>query len=79
MVLKKRQTIIRGISLHQPNKDMVLEGDITQDSRFKPGYNLRPTKKLSRHLFVWVCERKMCPWAISKYFGDLVSNTSVKM
>jgi hypothetical protein len=22
------------------------------------------------------CEREMCPWAISKYFGDLVSNTS---
>jgi hypothetical protein len=21
-------------------------------------------------------EREMCPWAISKYFGDLVSNTS---
>jgi hypothetical protein len=23
-----------------------------------------------------ICEREMCPWAISKYFGDLVSNTS---
>jgi hypothetical protein len=23
-----------------------------------------------------VTEREMCPWAISKYFGDLVSNTS---
>jgi hypothetical protein len=22
------------------------------------------------------CEREMCPWAISKCFGDLVSNTS---
>jgi hypothetical protein len=22
------------------------------------------------------CEREMCPWAISKYFGGLVSNTS---
>jgi hypothetical protein len=22
------------------------------------------------------CEREMCPWAISKYFGDLVYNTS---
>jgi hypothetical protein len=22
-------------------------------------------------------EREMCPWAISKYFGDLVSNTSI--
>jgi hypothetical protein len=21
-------------------------------------------------------EREMCPWAFSKYFGDLVSNTS---
>jgi hypothetical protein len=26
-----------------------------------------------------LCEREMCPWAISKYFGDLVSNTSAKM
>jgi hypothetical protein len=25
---------------------------------------------------VGVSEREMCPWAISKYFGDLVSNTS---
>jgi hypothetical protein len=24
----------------------------------------------------WASEREMCPWAISKYFGDLVSNTS---
>jgi hypothetical protein len=24
-------------------------------------------------------EREMCLWAISKYFGDLVSNTSAKM
>jgi hypothetical protein len=24
-------------------------------------------------------EREMCPWAISKYFGDLVSNTSALM
>jgi hypothetical protein len=23
-----------------------------------------------------IAEREMCPWAISKYFGDLVSNTS---
>jgi hypothetical protein len=25
---------------------------------------------------VYSTEREMCPWAISKYFGDLVSNTS---
>jgi hypothetical protein len=25
----------------------------------------------------WETEREMCPWAISKCFGDLVSNTSV--
>jgi hypothetical protein len=25
---------------------------------------------------VGVPKREMCPWAISKYFGDLVSNTS---
>jgi hypothetical protein len=25
---------------------------------------------------VVVAEREMCPWAISKCFGDLVSNTS---
>jgi hypothetical protein len=24
-------------------------------------------------------EREMCPWAISKCFGDLVSNTSAKV
>jgi hypothetical protein len=23
----------------------------------------------------WGFEREVCPWAISKYFGDLVSNT----
>jgi hypothetical protein len=23
-----------------------------------------------------LCEGEMCPWAISKYFGDLVSNTN---
>jgi hypothetical protein len=23
-----------------------------------------------------ITEREMCPWTISKYFGDLVSNTS---
>jgi hypothetical protein len=28
------------------------------------------------HPKVAVCEREMCLWAISKYFGDLVSNTS---
>jgi hypothetical protein len=25
---------------------------------------------------MWTPEREMCPWAISKYFGDLVFNTS---
>jgi hypothetical protein len=54
MILKKRQNWIRDISLHQPNKDMVLEGDITQDSRFNPGYTLCPTNKLSKHLVAWV-------------------------
>jgi hypothetical protein len=52
MILKKRKNRIRDISLHQPNKDMVLEGDITQDSCFKPEYTLGPAKKLSKHLFV---------------------------
>jgi hypothetical protein len=27
-------------------------------------------------IFTLPIEREMCPWAISKYFGDLVSNTS---
>jgi hypothetical protein len=27
-------------------------------------------------LQIWPTEREMCLWAISKYFGDLVSNTS---
>jgi hypothetical protein len=32
----------------------------------------------TRARFWWrgAAEREMCPWAISKYFGDLVSNTS---
>jgi hypothetical protein len=25
-----------------------------------------------------ICEREMCPWAISKYFGDLVSKQVLK-
>jgi hypothetical protein len=31
---------------------------------------------LHPHPKLFVFEREMCPWAISKYFGDLVSNTS---
>jgi hypothetical protein len=54
MILKKRQTGIRDINLHQSNEDMVLEGDITRNSWFKPGYTLCSTKKFSKHLFVWV-------------------------
>jgi hypothetical protein len=30
----------------------------------------------SQGLDTEVCEREMCPWTISKYFGDLVSNIS---
>ena len=26
-----------------------------------------------------ISEREMCPWAISKYFGDFVSNTSAQV
>jgi hypothetical protein len=26
--------------------------------------------------FISIIEREMCPWAISKCFGDLVTNTS---
>jgi hypothetical protein len=33
-------------------------------------------QNLDRVLRVSQIEREMCPWAISKYFGDLVSNTS---
>jgi hypothetical protein len=54
MILKKRQARIRDISLHQLNKGMVLEGDMTRDSWFKLGYTLYTTKKLSKHLFVYV-------------------------
>jgi hypothetical protein len=32
--------------------------------------------KLGAGLIRGAGEREMCPWAISKYFGDLVSNTS---
>jgi hypothetical protein len=28
------------------------------------------------HILLCTIEREMCPWAISKYFGDLVFNTS---
>jgi hypothetical protein len=28
------------------------------------------------HLAASLPEREMCPWPISEYFGDLVSNTS---
>ena len=50
MILKKRQTGIRDISLHQP-KRLVLEGDMTRDSCFKSGYTLCPqTDYLSTHL-----------------------------
>jgi hypothetical protein len=39
---------------------------------------LVPIAKNNRILGILVLdvEREMCPWAISKYFGDLVSNTS---
>jgi hypothetical protein len=30
----------------------------------------------ARWIMMSIFEREMCPWAISKYFGDLVSNTS---
>jgi hypothetical protein len=51
--------------------------------------NLEFLFELISHLFYLLCvvlaqitkkgeiERELCPWAISKYFGDLVSNTSV--
>ena len=38
---------------------MVLEGGMTQDSWFKPRYNLCPTSKLFKHLFV-------CVWSWSE-------------
>jgi hypothetical protein len=40
------------------------------DEKFVGG-NIRAVRDFSV-----VFEREMCPWAISKYFGDLVSNTS---
>jgi hypothetical protein len=32
--------------------------------------------KYPQYLYYIDTERELCPWAISKYFGDLVSNTS---
>jgi hypothetical protein len=42
------------------------------------GYEFFSGRIFSSRVWVWAdnTERKMCPWAISKYFGDLVSNTS---
>jgi hypothetical protein len=34
------------------------------------------SQQLSQVSWARLREREMCPWAISKYFGDLVSNTS---
>jgi hypothetical protein len=31
---------------------------------------------ISQTKYIQDIEREMCPWAISKYFGDLVSKTS---
>jgi hypothetical protein len=53
MILKKRQAGIRDISLHQPNKGMVLEGDMTRDSWFKSACILHPTNRLPKHSFAW--------------------------
>jgi hypothetical protein len=37
----------------------------------------RPVLPLYHTVLLWcVGEREMCPWAISKCFGDLASNTS---
>jgi hypothetical protein len=40
--------------LQKSNKGMVLQGNMTRYSYFKPGYTLCPTRKLSKHLFVCV-------------------------
>jgi hypothetical protein len=37
VIIKNRQTRIRDISLHQLHKGMVLEGNTTRYSYFKPG------------------------------------------
>ena len=53
--------------------DVVLEPDLT--------YSEHPIRVLDQKDRVTrrKTEREMCPWAISKYFRDLVSNTSAKM
>ena len=49
--------------LYGVNRD-VIEHSLNMDPSF------RPRKQRLRKI-----EREMCPWAISKYFGDLVLNT----
>jgi hypothetical protein len=51
---------------HKSQKKVLRRGD---QSAAKAAARLR--KVLTR-----LTEREMCPWAISKYFGDLVPNTS---
>jgi hypothetical protein len=33
-------------------------------------------RRAAEGFFNWASEREMCPWSISKYFGDLMSNIS---
>jgi hypothetical protein len=63
-------TLLRGLGLGGLGRP----DGLGQALRKGPGPSGRlgqPLRSLSQ-----LTEREMCPWAISKYFGDLVSNTS---
>jgi hypothetical protein len=47
-----------------------------EEALLDPDWVLTMQEELNNFKRNEVCEREMCPWAISKYFGDLVSNTS---
>jgi hypothetical protein len=56
---------------------------INLSTHYKPGLALEREsspgergKQINQEIKRANTEREMCPWAISKYFGDLVSNTS---
>jgi hypothetical protein len=54
----------------------VIVDRLTKVAHFIPVRTIYMGAKLAGLYMARIVEREMCPWAISKYFGDLVSNTS---
>jgi hypothetical protein len=57
-----------------PKGKRMVVNDKEKESVFNEPRDDKPTDSGSSHK-KRDGEREMCPWAISKYFGDLVSNT----